>query len=62
MMEEAPKSEPSMKSGAAMSDEEDAAQDLLDAVKGGDAKAVSLALRRHYELCKGSEEGDYEED
>lgn len=48
-----------MKAPAPMSEEDDAASDLIAAMKSGDAKAASLALKRHYELCKGSE---YEED
>ena len=38
------------------SSELDAAKDLIAAVKRGDAKAASLALKRHYEACKASEE------
>lgn len=39
----------------------DAAKDLIAALKGGDAAAVSLALERHYEACKASED-EYEDD
>lgn len=47
---------------AAASEEDDAAADLIAAMKSGDAKAASLALKRHYELCKsGGEEDEYEE-
>lgn len=48
----------------AMSEEDDAAADLIAAVKAGDAKAASLAMKRHYELCSGGgepDEDDYEE-
>ena len=46
--------------------EEDAARDILAAVKANDAKALSLALTRHYEACEASKgedngEDDYEE-
>jgi DNA-binding GntR family transcriptional regulator len=44
------------------SDKEDAAQDLIDAVKSGDAKAASLALARHYELCMASESEEDDDD
>ncbi len=36
---------------AASSPKDDAASDLLAAIEAGDAKAVSLALQRHYEAC-----------
>lgn len=46
----------------AASDMEDAAADLIAAVKAGDAKAAHLALMRHTELSKGEpDEDDYEE-
>ncbi len=32
-------------------DKEDAAQDVLDAIKDDDAKALSMALSRFYEAC-----------
>lgn len=38
---------------------DDAAADAIAAIKAGDAKALSLALERHYEACQSSEE--YEE-
>ncbi|HET9045093.1 MAG TPA: hypothetical protein VFN70_18185 [Burkholderiales bacterium] len=38
----------------------DAAKDMLAAFKANDATALSLALKRHYEACKGSD--DYEDD
>lgn len=42
-------------------DEEiDVAQDALDAIKDDDAKALSLALSRHYELCASKHEDDEE--
>jgi DNA-binding GntR family transcriptional regulator len=40
------------------SGEVDAAQDILAAVASKDAKALSLALERHYELCKSKSEPD----
>lgn len=39
------------KPAGASSEKEDAAQDLLDAVKEDDAKGVALAFARMYELC-----------
>jgi hypothetical protein len=39
----------------------DAASDLLAAIKAGDAKAVSLALTRHYEACAGGDDEEAEE-
>lgn len=48
-----------MKAPAPMSEEDDAASDLIAAVKSGDAKAANLALKRHYELCQA---GEYEDD
>jgi hypothetical protein len=63
----APGSGPSVKEGkqvsekkpaAALSETEDAAQDAIDAMKSGDAKAFDLALKRHYELCAASKEDD----
>lgn len=46
------------------SDKEDAAQDLIDAIKSGDAKAVSLAFATLYEHCspKASDEDTDEDD
>lgn len=38
------------------SSEVDAAQDILAAIASKDAKALSLALERHYEVCKGKSE------
>lgn len=38
----------------AASESEDAAQDVLDAIASKDAKALDLALTRHYETCAGS--------
>lgn len=37
----------------ATSPKDDAASDLLAAIKADDAKAVNLALTRHYEACAG---------
>jgi phage head maturation protease len=42
--------------------EDDAASDVLAAVKAGDAKALSLALKRHYEACAGAEPDADDED
>ena len=57
--ETAPASSPSPASG-----KEEAAQDLIDAVKDGDAKAVSLAFAALYEHCagEGHDEGADEDD
>lgn len=42
---------------------EDAAGDILSAIASKDAKALSLALQRHYEHCADSEsDDDAEED
>jgi DNA-binding GntR family transcriptional regulator len=38
---------------AESSDSVDAAQDVLDAMADKDARALDLALKRHYELCEG---------
>lgn len=46
----------------ASSESEDAASDLIDAVKAGDAKAANLALKRHYELCASGYEDDDEDE
>lgn len=45
----------------AASPADDAASDLLAAVQAGDAKAVSLALQRHYEACQEGHEDEAEE-
>lgn len=50
-----------MPSSEAPSEKVDAAQDLIDAVKEGDAKAVSLAFERLCELCM-SEESDEDDE
>lgn len=42
------------------SEAEDAAQDVLDAIEAKDAKALSLALERHYACCSGEGEDDEE--
>lgn len=49
---------------SAASPEEDAAKDALAAIKANDAKALCLALTRHYEALAGKEdaEGDDEMD
>jgi hypothetical protein len=47
---------------ASASPEEDAASDLIAAVKSGDAKAANLALKRHYELCQESSEDEEYDD
>lgn len=47
------------------SESEDAARDVLSAVKSGDAKSLNLALQRHYETCTGAEtddDGDMDEE
>ncbi len=45
------------------SESDDAAQDVLDALETKDAKALNLALKRHYELCaSGADEEDDEEE
>lgn len=38
------------------SSELDAAKDMLAAIKRNDAGGLSLALKRHYEACKASED------
>lgn len=45
---------------ASMSEGEDCAQDLIDAIKDGDAKAADLALKRHYAVCSGEDDDDEE--
>ena len=47
-------------SGGATQD--DAARDVLSAIKANDAKALSLALKRHYEACQGEEDYEVDED
>lgn len=49
--------------GGALSEKETAAQDLIDAVKSGDAKGAALAFATMYELCaaKAEEEAEGEE-
>jgi hypothetical protein len=50
---------------SAGSPKEDAAQDLIEAVKDGDAAAVATAFATLYELCAGGgeeEESDDEEE
>lgn len=37
---------------------EGAAQDVLDAITDGDATALDLALKRHYEFCSDPAEPD----
>lgn len=39
----------------------EAAADALAAIKAGDAKALNLALKRHYEACAASEGDDEDE-
>jgi len=41
---------------------EAAAQRLIDGVKSGNAKKVSLALSEHYSLCQAEEAGESEEE
>lgn len=38
--------------------EVDAARDMIAAVKKGDAKALNMALKRHYEICYGDKDDD----
>lgn len=49
------------KAAKVASPKDDAASDLLAAITAGDAKAVSLALERHYEACAEGHEDDEEE-
>ncbi len=42
--------------------EDDAAKDILAAIKANDAKALSLALTRHYEACDSDEVEPDEDD
>lgn len=37
------------------SESEDAASDVLEAIASKDAKALDLALQRHYACCEGGE-------
>ncbi len=53
-----PKAKGSEPSG---SDIDDAAQDILDAIKDGDASALGLALKRAYECCSEGEDDSEEE-
>jgi DNA-binding GntR family transcriptional regulator len=52
----------SPKPKAKSSPKDEAASDLLAAIKAGDATAVNLALTRHYEACasEGYEDDDEE--
>jgi DNA-binding GntR family transcriptional regulator len=50
--------EETSESSAETSSEVDAAKDILAAIKSNDAKALDLALTRHYEACQGADEGD----
>ncbi len=43
-----------------MSESEDAASDILAAFSSKDAKALDLALQRHYACCSGDEAEDDE--
>lgn len=43
---------------AEVSESQDAAQDILDAIASKDAKALDLALQRHYDCCEGEDMGD----
>jgi len=53
--------EPAKKKPAG-SPKDDAASDVLAAIKAGDAAALNLALTRHYEACAaGGDEDDEEE-
>lgn len=46
------------------SESEDAASDILGAIASKDAKALDLALQRHYATCESTEddEGGYDEE
>lgn len=44
------------------SESEDAAKDILSAIKAGDASALDLALQRHYACCDDSSMSDDEPD
>lgn len=46
----------------AASPKDDAASDVLAAVKAGDAAALNLALTRHYEACASEGYEDDEEE
>ncbi len=48
-------------SDAGGTDLEDVAQDMLDAIKDNDVKALALAIRRGHEVCE-SDYGDDEEE
>jgi hypothetical protein len=40
------------------SESEDAAKDILGAIASKDAKALDLALQRHYACCEGEDEDE----
>lgn len=40
----------------------DAAQDMIDAVASKDAKALDLAMKRHYALCSHDDEDEEDYD
>jgi hypothetical protein len=50
-------SKPEMKDEPA-SDSLDAAKDILAAMSSKDAKALDLALQRHYATCEGKDEDE----
>lgn len=48
----------SEKTDAPRSESHDAAQDIVNAAKKGDAKALDLALKRHYAACENEDDDD----
>lgn len=48
--------------GGSDSSELDAAKDILAAIARKDPRALSLALKRHYEACEGSDDETEEDD
>lgn len=54
------KSKASDESGS-LSSGVDAAKDVIAAIKAGDAKALNLALQRHYECCSEPDADDAED-
>ena len=53
---------PKDKEAPEASESEDAASDILAAIASKDAKALSLALERHYACCGESETEDDDEE
>ena len=46
---------PAPKGGGSSSSASDSAADVLKAIKANDARALSAALKRHYEACEDEE-------